>query len=189
MRLNSALWLIKISTGIILIPAILIHLNVVHFHSGNLILPENTLYFLILALLSLHIAVALRDILIEVEMRRSIIYLVLLFIFLALLFPTATGGNRLESLANTTPQNGSCIKESDWMLYNHGYLLKKWRDEAVRNGDRFHPVYGKKDFTTCYTCHSYKDFCLNCHQKIGVKPDCFSCHVAQEKLKENQKGG
>jgi succinate dehydrogenase hydrophobic anchor subunit len=179
----------KILTGILLIPTILTHLNITHLHSENLILSGSTLYFLILILLSLHITAGLRDILIEAEVQRSATYLVLLLIFLALLLPLNSSGNTLESFVNSTPENGNCIKKPEWMIYNHGYLLKKWRDEVVRDGNRFLPEYGEKGFTTCYSCHSYRDFCSSCHQKIGISPDCFSCHIAQENLEKYREGG
>lgn len=72
------------------------------------------------------------------------------------------------------PQGESCIRPTDWMRRNHMDLLKDQRELTVREAVRV----PKESLLNCQTCHQSRDkFCDRCHDYVGVKPDCFECHV------------
>lgn len=77
-----------------------------------------------------------------------------------------------------------CVEPKAFMRAEHMQMLNQWRDSVVRNGDRIYVSSQGKEFTMslqngCLNCHSNKkDFCDKCHNYIGVKPYCFSCHIA-----------
>ena len=76
-----------------------------------------------------------------------------------------------------------CVKPADWMRVHHMEFLDDWRDQVVREGDRSQVWAGAtqwdKSLTrTCLGCHQSKpDFCDQCHDYVGVEPDCWDCHV------------
>lgn len=179
MSLSSLLWLIKIISGLLLLPLVLIHLSNIHFSLSTI--PTKELMILILILASLHILAGLRDILIEANFSKSTSLVVTLLICLLILFPVAKENrNSLRDYVNSTAIEGdSCIENPDRILYSHKLLLKAWREEAIRKEERFIVVNGytyKKSFETCYSCHNYSYFCLECHKRIGIDPECFQCH-------------
>jgi hypothetical protein len=80
-----------------------------------------------------------------------------------------------------------CILPKDEIRSAHPVLLVKWRDLAVREGQRFYySKYNNKKYEislekTCMDCHSNKkDFCDKCHNYAGVtggsSPSCWDCH-------------
>ena len=76
-----------------------------------------------------------------------------------------------------------CVEDTAFMRANHMKLLNAWRDEAVRDGNRVYTAKNGRSFEkslsgTCIQCHSNKaQFCDRCHNYVGAKPTCFSCHV------------
>jgi hypothetical protein len=76
-----------------------------------------------------------------------------------------------------------CVRDLDYMRREHMTLLMDWRDEVVRDGDRFYVdhngVEQPKSLTkTCLRCHqNAEDFCFKCHDYSGVEPYCWDCHV------------
>ena len=61
----------------------------------------------------------------------------------------------------------------------------EWRDEVVRNNQRFVEIGGKKVemslSRTCMGCHANTEqFCVKCHDYTGVEPTCWECHVPPE---------
>jgi len=77
-----------------------------------------------------------------------------------------------------------CIEPREFMKTDHMQLLNKWRDAAVRDGDRAYLGFGGKLYNislrnTCMHCHSNKkEFCDTCHNYMAVKPYCWDCHIA-----------
>ncbi|MBF0188409.1 MAG: Hdr-like menaquinol oxidoreductase cytochrome c subunit [Magnetococcales bacterium] len=72
------------------------------------------------------------------------------------------------------PKGEACIKDAAWMKRNHMDFLKHRRAETVREGVRNH----KESLLNCKTCHTSREkFCDRCHAYVGVKPDCFTCHI------------
>jgi len=75
-----------------------------------------------------------------------------------------------------------CVRDKDWMRTNHMDLLDQWRDEVVREGERFETLEGrpiqKSLSRTCMDCHSDKaGFCDRCHDYMAVSPYCWDCHI------------
>jgi hypothetical protein len=89
----------------------------------------------------------------------------------------------LDTPAIAQLKDKCCIEEKSFMRENHMKLLGTWRDEAVREGNRLYTardgrVFEKSLSGTCLECHSNKEqFCDRCHNYVGAKPTCFSCHV------------
>ncbi|MCF8062256.1 MAG: sulfate reduction electron transfer complex DsrMKJOP subunit DsrJ [Deltaproteobacteria bacterium] len=78
-----------------------------------------------------------------------------------------------------------CIEATAFMKTGHMKLLDEWRDEVVRDADRYYTsnltgeVHYKSIQVTCMECHSNKTkFCDRCHTYAGVDPFCWDCHIA-----------
>lgn len=77
-----------------------------------------------------------------------------------------------------------CIESKDFMRSEHMQMLNDWRDSVVRDGNRLYVSKAGKSYTmslqnTCMNCHSNKKkFCDECHTYVGVKPYCWTCHIA-----------
>jgi hypothetical protein len=115
-----------------------------------------------------------------------------LFIFLALVTSPLWFNAMTEEEAGVPelkpPPRGetACVKDGEWMRASHMDLLNEWRDEVVRNADRWYTfTVGEEERTvaksltlTCLDCHSNKDeFCDTCHDYMAVAPYCWDCHV------------
>ncbi len=81
------------------------------------------------------------------------------------------------------PEAGKeCVRDAEYMRPNHMDLLNQWRDEVVRDGDRFTTGpdgsrIEKSLSNTCMDCHSNKEnFCDRCHNYMAVDPYCWDCH-------------
>ncbi|MFC1735940.1 sulfate reduction electron transfer complex DsrMKJOP subunit DsrJ [Candidatus Hydrogenedentota bacterium] len=108
-------------------------------------------------------------------------------VFVLLIFPiwynmaVGTGGSAPELVMPEDATN--CVLPAEEMRESHMVLLKKWRDDVVRDGDRIYVSadgnkYVKSLSNTCWVCHNdKKNFCHKCHDYAGVKPDCGDCHV------------
>ncbi|MEJ2183584.1 MAG: sulfate reduction electron transfer complex DsrMKJOP subunit DsrJ [Nitrospirota bacterium] len=84
-----------------------------------------------------------------------------------------------------------CVEKTDFMKANHMKLLDDWRYEVVRldqweyTSKAFGKTYRKSLVGTCMDCHkTKKKFCDRCHTYAGVKPYCWSCHVAPKEPEE-----
>jgi len=81
------------------------------------------------------------------------------------------------------PLGAECVRATSYMTGYHMDLLNEWRDEVVREDDRFFEGPGgvkmEKSLTnTCLSCHQNKDqFCDQCHDYAGVQPYCWDCHI------------
>lgn len=80
----------------------------------------------------------------------------------------------------------NCIETEEFMKANHMQLLNKWRDMAVRDGERVYVNSKGEKYeislqNTCLKCHSNKkDFCDKCHNYMAVKTYCWDCHLVPE---------
>ncbi len=89
----------------------------------------------------------------------------------------------LEILTKNTPGKDECILPAEEMRESHMELLFEWREKVVREGDRIHTTTDGRIFNmsltnTCLECHSNREnFCQKCHDYMGVKPYCWTCHV------------
>ncbi len=83
-----------------------------------------------------------------------------------------------------------CIEDTAFMRTKHMKLLKAWRDEAVREGERLYTagdgrVFEKSLTGSCLGCHSNKErFCDRCHNYVGVAPTCYDCHIIPGEVKK-----
>jgi len=79
-----------------------------------------------------------------------------------------------------------CIRDGEWMRHGHMQLLDDWRDEVVRDGERYvvgvdGKTYEKSLTLTCLGCHTSKtNFCDRCHDYAAEDPYCWECHVVPE---------
>ena len=95
----------------------------------------------------------------------------------------------LDTPAIAALQEKRCVEDTPFMRANHMKLITSWRDEVVREGNRRYTSTSGQTFEmsltgTCLKCHSNKDrFCDKCHDYVGAKPVCFSCHVIPGEVK------
>lgn len=81
-----------------------------------------------------------------------------------------------------------CVRDADWMSANHMDLLNEWRDQVVRDDERFETgpdgvQYERSLTLTCLSCHENKDkFCDRCHDYVGVEPYCWECHIVPKEV-------
>jgi hypothetical protein len=107
---------------------------------------------------------------------------------LALLFggapPAGAADGRVPMPELTKAQGEACVESTDVIRRDHMDLLKGQRDQTMRLGIRD----GKHSLKGCIECHAAPDpkaegartiegFCTQCHDYVGVKPDCWSCHT------------
>ena len=84
---------------------------------------------------------------------------------------------------NAMGDDAHCIYDADYMRANHMKILKDWKVEVVRNGNRMVVTEDGQEYlaslqNTCFECHSnYEDVCLKCHEYANVDPSCWECHV------------
>jgi hypothetical protein len=82
----------------------------------------------------------------------------------------------------------NCVRDSAWMTAYHMDLLNEWRDQVVREDDRFETGpdgvrYERSLSFTCLSCHENKDkFCDQCHDYLGVDPYCWDCHIIPKEI-------
>ena len=83
-----------------------------------------------------------------------------------------------------------CVEDKMFMRANHMKLLATWREAAVREGNRHYRakdgrIFEAKLSGACLKCHSNKQqFCDRCHNYVGAKPNCFSCHIIPPEVKK-----
>lgn len=96
----------------------------------------------------------------------------------------------LETPVINSMQNKKCVEDTAFMHANHMKMLSNWRDEVVREGNRLYTAKDGHTFEksltgTCIQCHSNKEqFCDRCHNYVGAKPTCFSCHIVPGEVKK-----
>ncbi|MEJ2596461.1 MAG: sulfate reduction electron transfer complex DsrMKJOP subunit DsrJ [bacterium] len=85
-----------------------------------------------------------------------------------------------------------CVRPVEYMKPFHMDLLNTWRDEVVREGERFtegpNGKWIEKSLTnTCLDCHSNKEnFCDRCHDYMAVDPYCWDCHIIPSEAAQPQ---
>ncbi len=81
-----------------------------------------------------------------------------------------------------------CVRDSNYMTSNHMDLLNEWRDQVVRENDRYEigsdgVRFERSLSNTCLSCHVNKDkFCDKCHDYMGVQPYCWDCHIVPKEI-------
>lgn len=105
----------------------------------------------------------------------------------------------LDTPAIQQLQERECIEATAEMRARHMQLLNDWRNRVVRDSNRVYVARNGKKYdmslqNTCLKCHanqappgqnlqvqapsSQAQFCDTCHSYAGVKPDCWTCHIA-----------
>jgi hypothetical protein len=116
-----------------------------------------------------------------------------LVVFLVLItFPVwynmATGKSGYVPELEKPVKGEQCVRDTDYMRSSHMNLLNEWRDQVVREGERYESgaagySYERSLSHTCLDCHENKEkFCDQCHNYMGVDPYCWSCHVVPKEL-------
>ncbi|MCP5112376.1 MAG: cytochrome C [bacterium] len=100
-------------------------------------------------------------------------------------YNSAAGTDSSRPELKKAVEGSECIYGTEYMRANHMDVLMDWRDEVVRNGNRYVEIGGKKvemSLTrTCMGCHADAgQFCTKCHDYSGVDPYCWDCHVPPE---------
>ncbi len=96
----------------------------------------------------------------------------------------------LDTPVINSMQNKKCVEDTAFMRANHMKMLNDWRDESVREGRRTYTAKDGQTFEksltgTCIQCHTNKEqFCDRCHNYVGAKPTCFSCHIVPREVKK-----
>ncbi|MBT3232238.1 MAG: sulfate reduction electron transfer complex DsrMKJOP subunit DsrJ [Calditrichaeota bacterium] len=123
--------------------------------------------------------------------KRNIIIGVIIFILLMTIpiWLNLATGTSTERPELEKPKGDACVMDKEYMTSYHMDLLNEWREEVVRNGEREHIApdgkkYDRSLTNTCLDCHPSKEkFCDQCHNYLGVKPYCWSCHIVPEEFK------
>ncbi|MDN5347214.1 MAG: hypothetical protein PWP65_778 [Clostridia bacterium] len=133
-----------------------------------------------------------------IRMRDKPYIILGLVIFLGLLaFPfwynvgkaSAAPEPSLDTPAIRQLSQKQCVEARSYMRKSHMQLLNDWRNWVVRDGDRIYVAENGKKYeislqNSCLQCHSNKaQFCDQCHNYVGVAPDCWTCHIEPEENK------
>jgi len=128
-------------------------------------------------------------------MKKAVIATIIFLLLLASPFiVNAASGNFLTAderpdLAKGTdadvtqcvePVGGTREETKNYMRLNHMKELKDERVKVVREGVRDERLQLER----CFSCHEYKDFCVECHKYNGVEPGCMDktggCHSTEK---------
>lgn len=89
----------------------------------------------------------------------------------------ASGTQLSASPATTKMPMKRCILDTPSARHQHMTYLKQRRDQVVRDGRRSGRV-AQGLMSTCSGCHGEQtQFCDKCHERAGVRLDCFGCHT------------
>ena len=78
---------------------------------------------------------------------------------------------------------GPCVHDLEYMRDAHMDVLDDWRTQVVRNGQRTTTLEDGREVmmsltNTCLDCHGSKEnFCVTCHDYVGIAPKCYDCHL------------
>lgn len=114
-----------------------------------------------------------------------------LILFLAIIaFPVwynvASGKAGYVPQLEKAAKGDRCVMTTELMRETHMDLLDAWRDEVVREANRYDDTLlgyriEKSLTNTCLDCHNNKSrFCDRCHDYLGVSPYCWDCHIVTE---------
>ena len=101
-------------------------------------------------------------------------------------YSLANGGAANLPKPKIVTEEEQCIEAAQYMRTKHMDLLLSWRETVVREGVRTYTASEGKEYDmsltdTCMECHLNKaDFCDQCHNSVGVKPNCWDCHNLPE---------
>mgnify|MGYP001791516136 CR=1 FL=1 len=94
--------------------------------------------------------------------------------------PDLSKGTDSDATVCVDPKGGTREETKDNMRVNHQQLLKDERVKVVREGVKDNRLQIER----CFSCHTYKDFCQECHKYNGVQPGCMDktngCHSTEK---------
>ncbi|HEX9592274.1 MAG TPA: hypothetical protein VGB12_02825 [bacterium] len=95
-------------------------------------------------------------------------------------------GTKVEAPNPKAARGTACILPTAEMRQVHMKMFMHTRDNTVRSGMRTQQTSLKN----CQTCHPTRgDFCDQCHNFAGVKPECWNCHFYPEHAGDVPQGG
>ncbi|GAW91758.1 sulfate reduction electron transfer complex DsrMKJOP subunit DsrJ [Calderihabitans maritimus] len=127
--------------------------------------------------------------------RNTVIGLILLIGLVSFPFWYSTGKAasapqpKLDTPTIQELEEKRCVEATPYMRASHMQLLNEWRTSVIREGNRIYVAengerYNMSLQNTCMECHSNKtQFCDRCHKYVGVKPDCWTCHIESKENK------
>jgi len=112
-----------------------------------------------------------------IVMIVAALIIVVPLLFSALVFPSDSEDSKLLL---EKPKGEKCIRDTEYMRVNHMDLLKKVRDEVMREGKREVVSEGTREtseLNNCRKCHTSRErFCEKCHSIVGLQLNCYGCH-------------
>ncbi len=99
----------------------------------------------------------------------------------SLVRPVFTQGSATDQVFLDIPDEGECVRATEYMRFRHMDLLKQTREDVIRSGIR-------EDVTLsgCRECHTYREqFCNKCHDAVTLSVDCFGCHYYPESVEDS----
>lgn len=116
------------------------------------------------------------------------IRLIIPTVVLALIAAAPAVAGRVPMPKIPAAKGAHCVRPTQWMRKNHMKLLMQLRYEAVHEGIR----HKRESLPGCIACHvsrlpdgkypsasSKEFFCNACHEYVGTRIDCFSCHSSR----------
>ena len=101
-------------------------------------------------------------------------------------FSVASGKPPSQPEPKLPQDETACVESKEFMRASHMDLLDDWRDSVVRDANREYVAsdgrkWKKSLSLTCMGCHANEaQFCGECHDYLGVEPNCWDCHVPPE---------
>ncbi|MFC2067569.1 sulfate reduction electron transfer complex DsrMKJOP subunit DsrJ [Chloroflexota bacterium] len=114
------------------------------------------------------------------------IIIFLCIVIFPILFSVGSGNAEYVPEPEIVTEEIQCVESAKYMRDNHTDLIIDWRESVVREGNRTYVASDGLEYDmsltgTCLSCHANKSqFCDQCHDYAGVKPDCWSCHNIPE---------
>ena len=101
-------------------------------------------------------------------------------------YVAATGKGSYVPQLEIVSEEKQCVESTEYMRKKHMILLDEWKGRVVREGIKTYVASDGKEYEmsltgTCLTCHSNKpEFCDQCHDYVGIEPNCWDCHTEGE---------
>ena len=99
----------------------------------------------------------------------------------SLVRPVVARGSAPGDVFIELPDEGECVRDTEYMRFHHMDLLRETREDVIRQG-----VRGDITLSGCRDCHTYRgEFCNKCHEAVTLSVDCFGCHYYPESVEDS----
>ena len=99
----------------------------------------------------------------------------------SLVRPVVARGSAPGDVFIELPDEGECVRDTEYMRFHHMDLLRETREDVIRKG-----VRGEITLSGCRDCHTYRgQFCNKCHEAVTLSVDCFGCHYYPESAEDS----